>query len=634
MTLETEVKTGKKDYELLNAARQSAAYGEMMARANYPVGSIGSIDAPKASEETQEQETQKYKVQDENLVAPIPPIQVQSEQMPKPENKPEPIQVQEEKQLDDPSRKKKIVIFSTAAIILIITIIGIIFTTPGALTGYTIATREVQQTTDFNQEFSQYTETELTLNNIIGLKISGVLEGTGAKVKLRINGTDYLVAEITNPDAENLITGQVTGEGTEQVTEEEAPLYTIATDKTSYALGETVTITITPETENKSLYVSYGEETNIIETNTYTPTEAGEYQAIALITLPDDILRLETNFTVLNESINETTPIETPETTPEPEPTPPETAGYEFTELCAETCNLPENSNPTLIIETEENSKLRITQITTIQTKENQAPLQTQIIPDIILAPSQTTALNLNEYFSDPDGDTVQYDMNEIPEIDATVNQNILTITSATPGNYTAFIYATDGDELVTSSTFQIIITSEAELPIAETNQSNETTQEAPTSIFTDCNDPNPNLRPPECIEGNEEQYFKNVPIYFQNLDRVIVARVTAFGNIIIKGKLVENSQASPEPRDFKISYFINNGETEVAAAWINTETGDLHIRGQVYEELFSILPTSQSAFLIQNKKGTNLAYFDRETGNLYLRGNLIQERPEQDITE
>ncbi len=320
--------------------------------------------------------------------------------------------VQAQKRKD---KKNRMQLGIAGAILVVIAVISI-FSQQGLLTptGFIVGQKQVQQAIDFNQTFSQYTETQLELGNMTGLKISGKLEGTGAKVILRINGTDYLVADIINPAAQN------------QTMPEQAPQYTISTDKTSYAIGEAVTLIITPDIENKSLYVSYGEQTQKLEANTYIPETIGEYQAIGLIVLPDNILRLETNFTVRNESINETTPIETPT----PGPTPQETAGYEFSGLCTETCNIPETSNAILIIETAENSTLTITQITAIQTRENQAPEQTHTIPDLTIKQGETATLNLNNYFSDPDNDTVQYDINQIPEIESTINQNILTITS------------------------------------------------------------------------------------------------------------------------------------------------------------------------------------------------------------
>jgi hypothetical protein len=510
---------------------------------------------------------------------------------------------------------------------------GIILTNPSGLTGYTTATREIQQAIEFNQTFNQYIETQLELENIISLKISGTLEGTAAKVKLRINGTEYLIAEIINPDAENLITGQVTGE--------ETPQYTISTDKKSYMLGETATITIIPDIENKSLYVSHGEQTQKLDNNTYTPQELGEYQAIALITLPNDILRLETNFTVSNESSNETTPTETPESTPE---IPPEQSNiYEFSELCTETCTLPENSNPTLIIETAENSTLTVTQIITTQQRENNAPVQIQVMSDINLITGQATTLDLNEYFSDTDGDIIQYDVNEIKEIDATIAQNALTITSANPGTYTAYIYATDGDKLVTSNTFQIIITSAGEnqaAPIANetanetlpTNQTlnitgNQTISE-PANVITDpCSNPDLNLRPSTCFTGIEEQAFESLALPLQDKQRETVGVFTRFGNLIIRGLLVQNATDNPRENDFQVGFTETNGfsETSTITAWVDSETGNLYLKGRIYENQEILNPDQYNTLVMRNKFGLILGYFDQLKGDLYLRGNIVQ---------
>jgi hypothetical protein len=147
-----------------------------------------------------------------------------------------------------------------------------------------------------------------------------------------------------------------------------------------------------------------------------------------------------------------------------------------------------------------------------------------------------------------------------------------------------------------------------------------------------DCSDPNPNNRPASCIEGNEEDYFKKQSIRLQNIDRNPVARVTSYGNLVITGSLVESSGSTPGPKDFKVGYTLPETEIEVITAWIETETGDLHLKGRLYEEQLELQPTGNS-YLIQNRKGTNLGYFDRQTGDLYLRGNLITGRSNDDLT-
>ena len=595
--------------------------------------SLNEIDetnyAPQTKETSEEiDNVEEQPVQEHSLEEQSPEEQPVEEHSIISEEMPTPIEEKNKPQdnMDD-SKRRKILIFGTAAIILIIAIMGIILTNPGGLTGYTIATREIQQTTDFNQTFSQYTETQLELSNIISLKISGKLEGTGAKVKLRINGTDYLVAEIINPNIENLITGQVIGE--------EALQYTITTDKALYLLGETATITITPDTENKSLYVSYGEQTQKLDTNTYLTQDLGEYQAIALIVLPDNILRLETNFTVSNET---TTPIETPL----PEPTLQETTGYKFSELCTDTCNIPENSNPILIIETEGNSTLTITQITTTQQKENNAPVQIKAIQGINLITGQATTLDLNEYFSDTDGDTIQYDINEIPEIDATISQNILTIASANLGVYTAYIYATDGDKLVTSNTFNVIITAaETENPDNQTTPTNETlnettnitVNETPATPITNesttgsCSNPDMNLRPSACFAGLENTAFESLALPLQDKQRANVGVFTRFGNLIIRGLLTQDATGNPKENDFQIGFTETSGfsETNTMTAWIDSETGNLYLKGKIYENQEILNPSQYNTLVMRNKFGLILGYFDQLKGELYLRGNIVQ---------
>lgn len=531
-----------------------------------------------------------------------------------------------------PGRRNKVLALGTAVIILIAAIMGVLYTNSGGLagqlTGHTTLTREIQEVTDFNQAFSQVTETQLELSNIISFKISGILEGTSARVKLRINGTEYLVADIVKPESEQQLTGQVTGE--------ETPQYTITTDKSSYLLGETVTVTIAPDTEtssqaadpekasfseNKSLYVSYGEQTQKLETNTYTPEALGEYQAIALITLPDNILRLETNFTVSDEIITET-----------PEPAPPETTGYEFTALCTETCTIPPTTNPVLIIEPAESSTLTIIEITVMQERENNAPVQVQVIPDLTIAQGETATLDLNEYFSDTDGDVVQYDINEIPEIETTITQNTLTITSANPGVYTVYIYATDGDKLVTSNTFEITINPAEATGEGQGTTANETepiTEITPEPVITadPCTVADINQRPSYCFAGIEDQVYQDLSAPLENTEGALLGRFNKFGNLIIKGLLVQGTTGEPETDDFKvgITETVDYKETTTYTAWISKETGNLYLKGIVHEEQEALQPPQFDSYTIQNKFGIVLAYFDERTGDLYLKGNIVQ---------
>ena len=549
-------------------------------------------------------------------------------------------------------RRRTALTFGAAAIIIIIiALAGVFGTYQGSLTGYTTAAREAQETVEYNRIFEHYTETMLDLTNITSLRISGSLEGTGATVKLRIDNVEYLVANLTNQQEQDLITGLV-------IDEAPTPAYTLSTDKTEYALGETAYITLEPGADNKSLYVSYGEETHILDQSIYVTQNLGEHQVIALIVLPDDILRLETNFTVINgtsnltenattnETVNQTVNETFNETTNE---TANATGTYTFTDICIGSCNIPETTYPVLIVELEENSKLTITQLTVIKNKENEAPVQTKNIPDITITTAQTATVNLDDYFTDPDNDTLHYDINEIPEINANIDLDTLTISSNNMGTYTAYIYTTDGDKLTTSNTFQIkiILPTNATTNTTETNISeypadlnitpptNETINQTinvtingtPPETVDPCSQPDLNQRPSYCFIGIEEKVFQDLSAEIENRRGAVVGRFTRFGNLVITGLLIQNATGTPDADDFKIGFTTRTGfdETQTYTAWIDSATGNLYLRGRLYDEQEILDPPQFNTYIIQNRFGIILGYFDELTGDLYLKGNLVQ---------
>jgi hypothetical protein len=540
------------------------------------------------------------------------------------------------------SRHKKMTMTAIAfAVVMMALMISLTSQSPGSLTGFTTLNKPVTQAVNYNQAFEHYTETQLDFTKVIGLKISGTLEGAGAKVKLRINGTDYLVADIKQQQDENqgsLITGLAPIETPAE------PAYALTTDKKEYAVGETVTLTLTPDTADKSFYIEFGTQTERLESNNYLTQGIGEYQAIALVVLPNDILRLETNFAVIEQATpampNETTNTTNESNATETTPPPSSTTGFAFSSLCTDTCIIPETDNPVLIIEPEANSTLTITAMTITQAHENQAPGQTKQITDISLVAGQATSLELSDYFSDPEGDTIHYDINDIPEINATITQSNLEIASQTPGVYTAFIYATDGDKLATSNAFSIIIT---QAEITETNQSepttnettsnettnqtNETTNQTTTPTADACSNPDANQRPAYCFVGIEDQVFKDLSAELTNTQGGTAGRFTRFGNLIIKGLLIENATETPKDNDFKISYTQTSGFNEITTytAWIGSETGNLYLKGKLYQEKEILEPPQFNSYIIKNRFGIVLAYFDQLTGDLYLKGNIVQ---------
>jgi hypothetical protein len=551
-------------------------------------------------------------------------------------------------------KKKKAIIISSAIIVLIIlALFTILYSNQDVLTGSVISTLQNHEMVNYSTIFTQNTQTQLEINNLTSLRINGVLEGTRATVKLRINGTDYTVGEIINP--QNSGNSSATG----MTADQSQPQYTITTDKTSYSIGETVYITITPTNENSSIYISYEDQTNRLENNTYIPTTTGEYQAIALIVIPNDILRITTNFTVTEQNIPTTDIINETNTTANETPTEPiaeQNNTYTFNNICTETCNIPENNNPTLIIELEGNSKLTISDLIITQNKENHAPEQTKTINDITIQKEQEITLNLNDYFKDIDRDNITYDINQITEINTNITQNELKISSTNPGTYLAYIYATDGDKLTTSNTFTITITETTTTTNNKTNNTtnetsnstnisttnennitiNTTTNQTSTNITTEnttteqCSNPDPNQRPLICTQGINSTYFKPEEILINNKQGIPVARFTPIGNLLIKGEVIEQSAGAPSQEDYQLGYLNDNGDY-TPTIWIDSATGSLHLKGNLIEANGNI-PISDGLSALANQRGIILALFNRQTGGMTIRGNVIPYR--RDVTQ
>jgi len=517
-------------------------------------------------------------------------------------------------------KRKAAMAISIAIIITITGLLGLLIKDP-TLTGMaTGETRTIDETITYEQTFTNNTETNLQITNLTSLRISGTLEGSRALIKLIANGTEYVVGEIVNEEHDALITGMVTGTPN-------ATSYTLNTDKDNYSLGEIITVNTEPSTNNVTYYLENAEDTRPFNNNTIIADTVGDHEIIALIVTSSDIIRLTKNVTVtnvsvnltnttkvtINESVNETIENVTINETN----TTNEYQGLAFNDLCLETCNLPTSTNPTLIIET--NGSLTITELRVTTENENRGPRQEIDIPGINLTTNETITIDLNNHFHDVENDVLYYDINQLPEINATISNNVLTINSQNPGIYLAFVYVTDGDKLLTSNNFQIIVTSET--PRSEST-SNETNIIIPPS---ECDNRDPNQRPPECIERNASKYFVLEDVFVKDNSRSNVARVTPLGNMLIRGEVREYSNGTPETQSFRVTRTNSDYET-ITVAWIDSITGDLHLTGKLYEEDFFLTP-SRNAFVLQNIRGINLIYIDRNSGDLHLKGNIIKNR-------
>lgn len=169
-------------------------------------------------------------------------------------------------------------------------------------------------------------------------------------------------------------------------------------------------------------------------------------------------------------------------TTPEiPENQTIQNQTFSFEDICIETCTLPElnESSYSLTFEIENGTVLYIESIRysilRYETAVNLPP--TGQIPDQTAVVNQTLAINLSQYFSDPDDDTLAYSVDS-PINDSLIDAGILAITPSQEGNFSLTVSATDGNSMIFSSFWLFVLPSN----ITELNLTN-VTQPLPANL-------------------------------------------------------------------------------------------------------------------------------------------------------
>jgi YD repeat-containing protein len=106
-----------------------------------------------------------------------------------------------------------------------------------------------------------------------------------------------------------------------------------------------------------------------------------------------------------------------------------------------------------------------------------------------------------------------------------------------------------------------------------------------------------------------------------QNYRGINVTHIYEDGIMFIKGILKKGEEfRQPDSNDF----IIKNARDE-AVAWIDDTTGNLYLKGQLYEHTEEQPSQDKNEFIIQNLRGENIAWFD-DQGNLYLIRSLFEE--------
>ena len=251
----------------------------------------------------------------------------------------------------------------------------------------------------------------------------------------------------------------------------------------------------------------------------------------------------------------------------------------EFSEECIETCSLSglNKSAYTLVFEIEDDAVLRIDRISydMLVDVANSPPVLLKNFSIANVPKNKNVTINLSEYFADPDGDALTYWYYKPNNITIVFESNIATIVpdKGIEGISYTYLVANDSENIAVSNLFVINVSEEA-LPV-------------------------------------ELKFFE----IRDNLDRKL-AVFDSFGNLNIKGALIQNTEPIADENDFVIQDSFGN-----LSAVVKNPDGDLMIRGNLVEQQKALTPTPNS-FIIQDQKGEAVAYFN-STGSLFLKGIL-----------
>lgn len=478
-----------------------------------------------------------------------------------------------------------------AAILIVASIIGSLWLTDGGITGFVVNTPSTQE---FNFIFTNDTVMPLNITNTTSLAITGSLNGT-ATIYAQSANTTYLVAHMNSQETDG-----------------------VWLDKVNYAINETINLNVLPSNASYTLWL-VTQETREPVSEPLSVGEAGIYDLEVLINI-SGIIRKETITLTVRNDTNTTLSQAT------------QGPSLTFTNECDETCDIAPTTFDSLIITVE--GELAIASIKTTIVQENTAPKQVADIPNIAI--NASGSINLSTYFIDAQGDEILYEINNIIGIDEKIEGSMLLLNGSTPGTYQARVYASDLNAITTSNSFTITVLGSQETSQTnitnetsqtnETNQSTQTIEEPATQVAT-CDNPNINLRPPECFGNQLDAAYEDIIAPLTDKRGAKVGRFTRYGNLVIAGRVIEQSNTNPDNTDFVVGYTSREGfvEQRITTAFIDSSTGDLHLKGRLYQEEGALIAPQYDSYVIQNANGIVLAYFDEKTGDLYLKSNIVQ---------
>jgi len=168
-----------------------------------------------------------------------------------------------------------------------------------------------------------------------------------------------------------------------------------------------------------------------------------------------------------------------------------------FSDICMETCLLSlDETSYRLRIELE-NATLRLNNISyTIIPEEaeiiNNAPELLMDIPEITISKNRELLIDLSEYFSDKDNDSLEYTIYEMEDISVFVNGSIVTFIpkEGFTGIRNTFIIVNDSKQIAVSNVFVVNVTKAEETPEDIVVENITDIAETPTQLAAEINKP------------------------------------------------------------------------------------------------------------------------------------------------
>ena len=308
----------------------------------------------------------------------------------------------------------------------------------------------VNKTIVLNESVEENTSEEITLNQTINTTseiVDNITEDTtNITTNISENLTDNLSENITSNITTNISENISTNITSNQTTNLSMNISENITSNISENITTNITGNITTNisqniSKNISENITTNATTNISENITTNITQnisENKTENISQNITTNITSNITTNITQ-NATLNQTRPI------------------FEFEDECIDTCilEIPEGR---LIIEVR-NTSLKLESITYTKRVENKPPVQKKLIQNKTFY--NKYELNASEYFEDPDGEDLVFDIKSMEVVDTKIEGDLIIFETNKTGKYETFVYATDGTSLVKSNTFTLTVGTE-----------------------------------------------------------------------------------------------------------------------------------------------------------------------------